>query len=705
MCWTQAAFPQRGIIMTRLQDLNISAKLTFITVASATAALLCVLVAFVVQDLRLVKRIKAEQVESQLSILAGNLANALVQNDLHTVDYLLQNGTSAHGIVAATVYDHNGKPLSQYPIVAGKLTPLPNPEGFEFSTTAFKRPIVWRGKDVGQLEVQVSYADIQMRSVYMGAYSALAFLFAVVIAALVAWLVQKIVSEPLLKLHRLSRDVMETGNYSLRADVRSRDELGQLGEAFNQMLTQIEQRDLMMERQVSQRTGELQKLAEEFRYRALHDPLTGLPNRALLNEEFNRAAAHARRAGKQFAVLLLDLDNFKIINDSYGHDVGDELLKLAASRIRTALRAEDIICRVGGDEFIVLVESVQNAQQIEAVAQSLLQALQTEFWITGRPLMVGVSIGASFYPQHGTDLNELKRHADVAMYSAKESGKNRMTVYDPSLAKANLNKLALQSDLKNAVVRRELELHYQPQVNLHSGLLAGCEVLVRWRHQKHGLLLPGDFLPFAEENGSVRQIDYQVLREACRHCQKWRLDQALEIPVSVNIANLHFHTLDLVEEVRTVLRETQLPSAMLTLEFSESVLLDDSATAQEVVTALRRMGVKVTLDGFGAGLCAVSHLHTMHLDNIKLDHSLYRAIARDPDERRLTRGLLAFSRELGLNLIAEGVEQDEQVTALRALGCSVIQGYAFCEPLPQNAFLEWVREFQSDEAECDLEVG
>lgn len=691
--------------MTRLQDLNISAKLTLITVASATVALLCVLVAFVVQDLRLVKRIKAEQVESQLSILAGNLANALLQNDLHTVDYLLKNGTSAHGIVAVTVYDRTGGLLSQYPVVAGRLTPIPNPEGFDFSAVSYRRPIVWRGNEVGILEAQVSYADIELRSVYMGAYSALAFLFALTIAALVAWLVQKIVSQPLLQLHRLSRAVMETGNYSLRAEISGRDELGQLGEAINQMLSQIEQRDLMMERQVSQRTRELQKLAEEFRYRALHDTLTGLPNRALLNEEFNRAAAHAKRAGKQFAVLLLDLDNFKFINDTYGHDVGDELLKLAASKIRGALRGEDIVCRVGGDEFIVLVESVQNLQQIETVGQGLLQALQSDLQVASRSVPVGVSIGASLYPQHGENLDELKRNADIAMYSAKEAGKNRLMIFEETMGKANLNKLALQGELKGALQRRELELYFQPQLDVAHNSLAGCEVLVRWHHRKHGLLMPADFLAFAEESGAIRAMDYQVLREACRQCQKWRLDYGLEIPVAVNIANVHFEDLDLLDEVRTILRETQLPPGMLTVEFSETVLLDDSSTIQDIVTGLRRMGVKATLDGFGAGLFAVSHLHTIHLDSIKLDQSLYRSIARDPDERRLTSGLLAFTRELGVNLIAEGVEQDEQIGALRALGCPVIQGYALSHPLPQGAFLQWVRQFQdleevSEEAEA-----
>lgn len=692
--------------MTRLQDLNISAKLTLITVASATVALLCVLVAFVVQDLRLVKRIKAEQVESQLSILTGNLANALLQNDLYTIDYLLKNGTSAHGIVAVTVYDRNGGVLSQYPTVAGKLTPLPNPEGFDFSPVSYRRPIVWRGNEVGILEAQVSYADIELRSVYMGIYSALAFLFALGIAALVAWLVQKIVSQPLLQLHRLSREVMETGDYSLRVEIRGRDELGQLGEAFNQMLSQIEQRDLMMERQVSQRTQELQKLAEEFRYRALHDTLTGLPNRALLNEEFNRAAAHAKRAGKQFAILLLDLDNFKFINDTYGHDVGDELLKLAASKIRGALRAEDIVCRVGGDEFIVLVESVQNPQQIESIGQSLLQALQSELQVGSRPLRIGVSIGASLYPQHGQDLNELKRNADIAMYCAKEAGKNRLVIFETSMSKANLNKRALQDEFAAALQRGELVLYFQPQLDVGRNRLVGCEVLVRWQHPKHGLLAPADFLAFAEEGGAIRSMDYHVLREACRQCQRWRLDYGLEIPVAVNIANVHFKDLHLLDEIRTILRETKLPPEMLSVEFSETVLLDDSLMAQEIAAGLRRMGVKTTLDGFGAGLLAASHLHTIALDSIKLDQSLYRSIARDPDKRRLTSGLLAFTRELGVKLIAEGVEQDEQISALRTLGCPVIQGFALSHPLPQGAFLQWVQQFQDlEEVNEEVEVG
>lgn len=685
--------------MNPLRNINISAKLTLITVATAAAALLCVVVAFVVQDLRLVKRVKAEQVEAQLSILAGNLAHAIQQNDLLTVAYLLKNGTSAHGIVAATVLGHDGEVLSQYPLIAGKLTPLPSAEGFDFTSVGYSRPIIWQGQQVGRLQVLVSYSDVEMRIYYMAAYSALAFIFAIVIAVAVSRLVQKIVSQPLLRLHRLSQDVMETGNYSLRVDVSSLDELGQLGDAFNRMLCQIEQRDLMMEKQVSQRTQELQKLAEEFRYRALHDTLTGLPNRALLNEEFNRAVAHAKRVDKQIAVMLLDLDNFKIINDSYGHDAGDELLKLVANKILSALRGEDVVCRIGGDEFIILLQGVESESHIEAVAQNLLQVLAQDFWVASRAVHIGVSIGASFYPQHGSDISELKRNADIAMYCAKEAGKNRLVVYQNTFAKANLNKLAIQQDLENAVARHELELNYQPQVDAAGMTLVGCEALVRWRHQSHGLMQPAEFIPFAEESGAIRQIDYYVLSEACRQSQIWRTRHSLHIPVSVNVSSIHFHSLELVDEVREILQRTGLPAVMLTLELAETVLLDESMIAVKVLTALRHMGVKIALDSFGAGYCSLTHLRTLKVDSLKLDRSLYRSIVRDQGERRLTKSLVAFARELGVSIVLEGVEEQDQLTVLRNLGCEVMQGFVYSRPIPQQQFLEWVEDFQkSDDA-------
>lgn len=665
------------------------------TVATAAAALLCVLIAFFIQDLRLVKQVKAEQIATQLSMLTGNLAHALTQSDLKTVNYLLKNATSEHGIISSVVYDRTGKSLARYSQHDDAFNSIASPERFSFSVLPYTRSITWQGKRVGSLVVDVSYSDVEMRVLYLMGYSALAFLFAMGIAAVVARVIQGQVSEPILRLHRLSQDILETGNYSLRVEVNGKDELGQLGDAFNRMLSQIESRDLMMEKRVNQRTRELQKLAEDFRYRALHDSLTGLPNRAFLNEEFKRAVAHAKRGGKRFAVLMLDLDNFKTINDSLGHLVGDDLLKLVATKIRSALRAEDIVCRLGGDEFIVLLEGMQDIDQVRTVAEGcLFTALKSEISLAGRPFEIGVSIGASIYPQHGVDMTELKRNADVAMYRAKAAGKNRLVIYDPSLDNKNVNKSAIQNDLTHAVARKELILDYQPQINTDGDTIVGCEVFVRWQHQNYGLMLPGDFIPFAEDNGAIKKIDYFVIREACEQCKTWLADLDLSIPVSVNVSMVHFRSNELVEEVREILNQTGLPAHMLTLEFTESALLDESSTADNVVGSIRKMGVKVALDGFGVGYCSLAHLGSLRIDSIKLDHSLFRRIVCDGNERRLTKSLLAFARELGVSLIAEGVEQREQVPVLNNLGCPIVQGYAYSKPVSKDEFLKWVEKFQ-----------
>ncbi len=681
--------------MNQLINIKISVKLTLITVATTATALLCVLVAFFVQDLKLVKQIKAEQIETQLSILSGNLAYALMQDDLKTVDTLLVNASSEYGIVYAVVYDELGRPLSRYRRTDNVEQGIKTVSKLlSFSVLPFARDIKWQGAVVASLIVDISYADVEIRLLYLIGYSAMAFIFALGIAVVVAWFIQRQVSEPLLRLHRLSQDVIETGNYSLRADVVSNDELGQLGDAFNRMLTQIENRDAMMEKRVNQRTRELQKLAEDFRYRALHDSLTGLPNRAFLNEEFHRAVAHAKRVGKNFAVLMLDLDNFKDINDSCGHHAGDELLKLVASKLRGALRGGDIVCRLGGDEFIALLEGVQDIDHIQSVANGcLFDAFKDEIVIADRFFRVGFSVGASLYPQHGEGLAELKRNADTAMYRAKEAGKNRLEIYDPYLDRQNFDRKTLQNELEGAVTRNELFLEYQPQVNTEEQTLVGCEAFVRWMHPQYGLILPEDFLSFAEEDSSIQEIDYFAIEEACRQCQEWRLRCELTIPVSVNVSSFHFRSNDLAHKVKGILHATGLAPHMLTLEFSESALVNKSSMADLVVESLREMGVNVALGHF-AGYCSLSHLGLLNIDSIKLSQSLFRSVVYEQREQRLIKGLLAFSKELDIQLIVEGVEQYEQIPVLQALGCLVVQGYVYSKPLPKAVFLHWFDQFQ-----------
>jgi len=343
--------------------------------------LLCVVVAFFVQDYRLVQTVKAEHVQSHLSALSESLSHAISADDWAAANRILAGASKPHGIVAArlTAPSHTVEIPSG---VSERAVALEH-SGLLLKPKKHRRMVFVAGKPVAALEVLVSYGDVETRIFYLLGYSVMAFCFAIGISFVVGWFVQRIVSDPLVSLNKVSQDVIEQGNYSVRSELSNHDELGQLAKAFNRMLSHIEQRDMMMEKQVNQRTRELQKLAEDFRYKALHDTLTGLPNRALLLEEFNRAVAHANRVGKYFSLLLLDLDNFKIINDTYGHEAGDDLLRQVAKRIRGALRGEDMVCRLGGDEFVVLLEDVENEKSIQFVGRSLLSTLSKEIWVVG----------------------------------------------------------------------------------------------------------------------------------------------------------------------------------------------------------------------------------------------------------------------------------------------------------------------------------
>lgn len=679
--------------MLGIRDLNIAAKLTLLTTATSAIALLCVVVAFFVQDLKLVKRVKAERIDSQISMLSSNIAHAIVHDEVSTLRNLLVNSTQLHGIVAITVTDVKGDLLDQYPQVAGELSPLVQEQNFEFETQHWQRDIVWQGEKVGLLEAQVSYADVQMRIIYMLAYSAMAFLFAIGISLVVGWLVQKIVSEPLVGMHKLTQNIIRTGNYGLRSKVKSNDELGQLGEAINDMLRQIEQKDIKLEKQVTQRTRELKKLAEEFRYRALHDTLTGLPNRALLNEEFIRAVAHAKRVNKDFALLLLDLDNFKTINDTHGHEVGDELLKSFSRSIRSTLRGEDMICRLGGDEFVVLLEDIENEKQIYKVGNSLLTALKNIKWVSGRHVDVGVSIGASIFPRHGETIDELKRNADIAMYCAKEAGKNQLIIYKGAMGRANLSKMVLQNDLSDAIEREQLELYFQPQIDEETQLVCGCEALLRWRHHSLGLVKPADFIPIAEESGFIEKLDHYVLYQACKEWRLWSDTWEHIVPVSVNLSPTHFRSTKIVETVFDALQKANLPASRLTIELPETALMN-SSTANDAIAALKKMGVKITLDDFGMGHSSLQVLRNLNVDRVKLDASFSDSLSNDAKDRYLTKGIIALTREIGVELVAEGIELQEQVNVLKSLGCHIIQGYVYAPPMPRTQFLQWLEDFK-----------
>jgi len=685
----------------RFRDFGIGTKLTMTAMASATTAILCVVIAFVVQDLKLVNRIKNEQIVNHSAFVAAHLAVAMGEQREDTVNELLRASSSAHEIIAAAVLSADLQLYASYnmpgleltaPFTVSSIERYAQQSAPDFPVSVHSTDIVLANGRVANLITLVSRQDVQERIGFMAGYSLMAFLLALGIAFAISCLVQRMVSKPISRLSKLSRKITLTGDYSLRSPVLSRDELGQLAAGFNSMLEQIQLRDNNLEKQVRRRTCELEELAEAFRYRALHDSLTGLPNRALLQEEFYRAVAHANRSGKYFSLMLLDIDNFKQVNDTFGHDFGDELLKEVAQHIQGAVRAEDRVCRLGGDEFVVLMEGISSEATVRAIGENLLRDLYNEIVVKNKKLHVSVSIGASIHPRHGVDLVDLKHKADIAMYHSKDAGKNCLTVFDEAMERRALHRVLVQKDLAHALQNGELEVSYQPQIDVQAKKLFATEALLRWRSEEYGLIKPREFLNFAEHFGLVRDIDYYVVETACKQSAQWLKTVKRCIPVSVNLAGVHFRNTDIVGYISGVLDALALGPQHLIIELTEAVLLEEEILARQVAEEIRALGVRLALDNFGTGNASIHYLRSFPIDIVKLDRSFSRFVDKSEREKKLARGIISLARESDVQLVAEGVETQLQATMLSSMGCHVLQGNWYTEPCPSREFERWMED-------------
>lgn len=549
------------------------------------------------------------------------------------------------------------------------------------------------GEDLGTVTVLITHAQLNRKIRREFVFAALIFALALVTAFLISNRLQRAISQPILSLSNLANLIAAHSNYSSRVDIHSRDEIGELASAFNHMLEQIEHRDSHLEKQVRQRTAELEKLAEEFRHRAFHDALTGLPNRAQLNERFSSFVAHARRTKTYIGVLLLDLDNFKTINDTLGHDFGDELLKLIAHRISGVIRGEDIVSRIGGDEFVIMVQDISSSQDLVAIAENVLNSLRSELTVLNQRIKSSVSIGGALYPDDGEDLLTLKRHADLAMYSAKEGGKNQYRLFVPTMTDSSTQRMIVQNDLQTAIERGELEVYYQPKIHLQSGHVSGCEALIRWHHPQEGFLNPDEFIPFAEENGLIRPMDHFVIRTVCFQIASWQQQGKPCVPVAINLSGLHFQNEEILQVLRGALEDTKIESHMLEIELTEAFLIEDPERALSILKEIRQLGIKVNLDDFGTGYSSLSYLRSLPIDIVKLDKSFIDRICQDPQDKAITHGIITLARNLKLGIVAEGVELQEQVDLLSLMGCEAVQGYYFQPPCHAQQFEQWLVTF------------
>ena len=434
-----------------------------------------------------------------------------------------------------------------------------------------------------------------------------------------------------------------------------------------------------------------QKAAEQrIRELADYDALTGLPNRRLLRERFTQLQAVAERDGGELALIFLDLDHFKRVNDSLGHSVGDELLCEVARRLGSVIRRVDTLARLGGDEFIFAMPGFHSAAAAD-VARRLIEVFGRPFEVAGHELTVTPSLGISIYPHDGEDLETLLRNADTAMYQAKEIGRNAFQFYSSEMNSSSLDRLLMESNLRRALVQREFVLHYQPLVNLESGLVIGVEALIRWLHPELGLIMPDRFIHVAEETGLINPIGDWVLCEACRQAQAWRDEGLPPITMAVNVAPVQFRQSGFIEVVAGALAASGLEAGRLELELTERTVMHDADINMGTLSALHRMGVELSLDDFGTGYSSLAYLKRFPVGKLKIDRSFVNDLETDPDDWAIASTIVSMGRSLRMTVLAEGVEKPEQLALLRKMGCDMAQGYHFSRPVSADGIADMLR--------------
>lgn len=426
----------------------------------------------------------------------------------------------------------------------------------------------------------------------------------------------------------------------------------------------------------------VQNVNDELEYLANHDFLTRLPNRFKFNKKLDEALLKSEEEGAELAVLFLDLDRFKLINDTFGHDIGDKLLLEISNRLVSVLRKEDVVCRIGGDEFTILLSNIENREQVSAMAEAIVNLFKATCVIDGQEFSISTSIGIAISIFDGRDLDLLLKKADIAMYKAKEKGKNKFLFYQNEMNMHSVERFKLENRLRKAIEQEEFILYYQPRVDASSDKIIGVEALIRWNDPELGMISPAEFIPLAEESGLIVPIGEWVLRTACKQNKQWQDAGHQPIRVSVNLSAMQFIQQDLVEKIRIILEETGLSSEWLELEITEGIIIKDLKGTMETLDRLKEMGVHVSLDDFGTGFSSLNYLKNFKIDTLKIDASFVRDISDNKKNTAIVNTIIMLGKNLDLNVTAEGVETESQLEFLKNKGCNEIQGFLYSKPVP-----------------------
>ena len=427
---------------------------------------------------------------------------------------------------------------------------------------------------------------------------------------------------------------------------------------------------------------------------AFYDVLTGLPNRSLFNDRLRQELAKARRNNQLLAIVFIDLDRFKVINDTFGHNTGDMFLRAVSERLKGIMREGDTVSRPGGDEFLLLFPDIADIEAVSLIIKKIIKKLSEVFILSDKELYITASIGVSVFPDNGNDAETIVKQADTAMYYAKEQGRNNYQFYTPAISTASAEKIEIAGNLRKALQQNELMLFYQPQVDLIGGKIIGAEVLLRWQNKEFGLIPPSRFIPIAEETGLIKSIGEWLLRSACAQTKAWQEDGFPPMLMSVNVSMYQFKDKSFIQFLRDVLQETKLDPQYLVLELTESALMENSALTISMLKELKSFGIDIAIDDFGTGYSSLSYLKYLPLSKVKLDQSFVQSVTINPNDEAISKAVIAMAHSLNLKVVAEGIENIDQLSFLRSHQCDEGQGFLFSKPLPENEFVELLTIFK-----------
>jgi diguanylate cyclase (GGDEF)-like protein len=700
--------------MWNIRDIPIRKKLTLLIVVISTVSLLLASVAFITSDRINTQQTVSDNLGTMADIIAANSSAALLFSDPVAAQETLSFLNSQQHIQAAAIYGQDEEEFASY-IKPGLSMELPTAdlqnENVLFwgdHVELFTR-IFYEGELIGYIYLRSDMKAVHERLVWFLGIVAIVLLASLLVTFLLSAQLQRIITDPLLRLSAIARQVRTEKNYSVRVVGGGKDELGNLINDFNTMLDEIQSRDnelnehrQKLEERVAQRTRELESansqlefskeqaesVANRMEYHAHHDALTGLPNRILLNDRITRELAHARRQQTSAALLFLDLDRFKIINDSLGHAVGDQMLRVISRRLNNCVREEDTVARLGGDEFMVLLPRISGSADAGRIANKIIGCLVDPISCNGHELHITTSIGISIFPYDGTDAETLIKHADISMYRAKELGRNKAVYYTAEMNAGSRKQLAMETSLRRAVEKHQLKLFYQPKIDINKNIIVGVEALLRWEHPTMGFISPLDFIPVAEDSGLIVPIGEWVLKTAFTQMQQWHNAGFTDLTVAVNLSSAQLSRPGFEDVVKEILSESGLEAGMAELEITENVAMENIDSAITVLERLKYMGISIAMDDFGTGYSSLNYLRRLPIDTVKIDKSFVREIPDSTEDVTIAQAIIAMARSMKLSLVVEGVENVRQLNFFRQQGVSIVQGYLFSKPVAASEILK-----------------